>query len=72
MPITSKYSTKKVEQIIDDMFDVLDKHNTSPELALMVVGDIATNIINANIPVAQREVLAQKFAKALQASIKKD
>lgn len=72
MPITSKYSTKKVEQIIDDMFDVLDKHNTSPELALMVVGDIATNIINANVPVAQRAVLAQKFAKALQASIKKD
>ncbi|SMY35715.1 hypothetical protein PMAL9190_02085 [Photobacterium malacitanum] len=72
MPITSKYSTKKVEQIIDDVFDVLDKHNTSPELALMVVGDIATNIINANVPVAQREVLAQKFAQALQASIKKD
>ncbi|MEC6882415.1 YejL family protein [Photobacterium piscicola] len=72
MPITSKYSTKKVEQIIDDVFYVLDKHKTSPELALMVVGDIATNIINANVPVAQREVLAQKFAKALQASIKKD
>ena len=72
MPITSKYSTKQVEQIIDEMFDVLEKHKTSPELALMVVGDIATNIINANVPTAQRAVIAEKFAKALQTSIKKD
>ncbi|EAR53634.1 hypothetical protein SKA34_20252 [Photobacterium sp. SKA34] len=72
MPITSKYSTKQVEQIIDEMFDVLEKHKTSPELALMVVGDIATNIINANVPAAQRAVIAEKFAKALQTSIKKD
>ncbi len=72
MPITSKYTNKQVEQIIDDVFDVLEKHQTSPELALMVVGDIATNIINANVPSAQRAVIAEKFAKVLQTSIKKD
>ncbi|KLV10724.1 MULTISPECIES: YejL family protein [Photobacterium] len=72
MPITSKYSNKKVEQIIDDMFDVLEKHDASAELALMIVGNIATNIINADVPSSQRKAIAEKFAQALQSSIKED
>ncbi|MGR5061683.1 DUF1414 domain-containing protein [Photobacterium sp. DNB22_13_2] len=72
MPITSKYTNKKVEQIIDDMFDVLEKHDASAELALMIVGNIATNIINADVPASQRKAIADKFAHALQSSIKED
>ncbi|PSW21045.1 hypothetical protein C9I98_03575 [Photobacterium sanctipauli] len=72
MPITSKYSNKKVEQIIEDMFDVLEKHDASAELALMIVGNIATNIINSDVPAAQRKAIADKFAQALQSSIKED
>ena len=72
MPITSKYSNKQVEQIIDDMFDVLEKHEASSELALMIVGNIATNIINADVPASQRKAIAEKFSQALQASIKED
>ncbi|KXI22203.1 YejL family protein [Photobacterium sanguinicancri] len=70
MPITSKYSNDKVEQIISDLFDVLEKHDASAELALMVVGNIATNIINADLPAGQRKAIAEKFAQALQTTIK--
>ncbi|MGF1686248.1 YejL family protein [Photobacterium japonica] len=72
MPITSKYTNKKVEQIIDDVFDVLEKHDATAELALMVVGNIATNIMNADVPASQRKAIAEKFALALQSSIKED
>ncbi|MCM0147488.1 YejL family protein [Photobacterium galatheae] len=72
MPITSKYSNEKVEQILDDVFKVFEKHGASAELALMIVGNVATNIINADIPASQREAIAEKFAQALLTSIKKD
>lgn len=72
MPITSKYTNKKIEQVIDDVFDVLEKHDASAELALMIVGNIATNIINADMPASQRKAIAEKFSQALQSSIKED
>ncbi|MGF1757408.1 YejL family protein [Photobacterium sagamiensis] len=72
MPITSKYSNQQVEQIISDVYDVLENHNASAELALMVVGNIATNIINADVPASQKKAIAEKFAQALLNSIKKD
>lgn len=72
MPITSKYSNQKVEQIISDVYDVLENHNASAELALMVVGNIATNIINADVPASQKKTIAEKFAQALLNSIKED
>ncbi|MDX1303751.1 YejL family protein [Photobacterium sp.] len=72
MPITSKYSNQQVEQIISDVYDVLENHNASAELALMVVGNIATNIINADVPASQKKAIAGKFAQALLNSIKED
>lgn len=72
MPITSKYTNKKVEQIIDDVFDVLEKHDASAELALMIVGNIATNVINTDVPASQRKAIAEKFSQALLSSIKED
>ena len=38
MAITSKYSNEKIEQILNEMIDVLDKHNANAELALMILG----------------------------------
>ncbi len=70
MPIISKYSTKKIETIINEVYDVLDKHHATPELALMVVGDLATNIINSDIAPAQRKIIAEKFAQALLSTVK--
>ncbi|MGU3189061.1 YejL family protein [Vibrio cholerae] len=69
MPITSKYSDEHVESILTEIAAVLNKHNASPELTLMVVGNIATNVINQNVTTAQRKVIAEKFAQALVSSL---
>lgn len=69
MPVTSKYQDKNVEQILNDVVNVLEKHKASTDLSLMVVGNIATNIINNNLPAAQRQLIAEKFAQALLSSI---
>uniref|UniRef100_UPI003F58D9F5 DUF1414 domain-containing protein n=1 Tax=Vibrio cholerae TaxID=666 RepID=UPI003F58D9F5 len=57
------------ESILTEIAAVLNKHNASPELTLMVVGNIATNVINQNVAAAQRKVIAEKFAQALVSSL---
>jgi uncharacterized protein YejL (UPF0352 family) len=69
MPITSKYSDQKVETILTEIAAVFDKHEASPELVLMVVGNIATNVLNQNIALSQRKLIAEKFAQALVTSL---
>lgn len=69
MPITSKYSNEHVETILTEIAAVLDKHNASSELTLMIAGNIATNVLNQNVPTAQRKLLAEKFAQALLSSL---
>ncbi len=69
MPVTSKYNDKNVEQILSDIVNILDKHQTSTDLSLMVLGNIATNIINNEIPRMQRKIIAEKFAQALLSSV---
>ncbi|PAR33308.1 YejL family protein [Vibrio metoecus] len=69
MPITSKYSDEHVESILTEIAAVLNKHNTSPELTLMLVGNIATNVLNQNVAASQRKVIAEKFTQALVSSL---
>lgn len=69
MPIISKYSNEQIEQILNEVSDVLDKHDANSELSLMIVGNIATNILNQNVPISQRKIIADKFAQALLSSI---
>lgn len=68
MPIISKYQDQKVEQILGDVIDVIEKHKITTDLSLMIMGNIATNIIN-NMPQSQRKMMAEKFAQALLSSI---
>ncbi|RJX68431.1 DUF1414 domain-containing protein [Vibrio sinensis] len=70
MPITSKYSDEKVENILAEVAAVLDKHGAGPDLSLMIAGNIATNVINKNVAASQRKAIAEKFAQALLSSIK--
>ncbi|MCA2018765.1 YejL family protein [Vibrio tritonius] len=70
MPITSKYSDEKVETILTEIAAVLDKHEASSELTLMIAGNIATNVLNQNVAAGQRKAIAEKFAQALMSSIK--
>lgn len=69
MPIQSKYSDEKIETILAEIAAVFDKHNASPELVLMITGNIATNVLNQNIGQEQRMAIAEKFASALMSSI---
>lgn len=71
MPQSSRYSDEHVEQLLSEMVNVLEKHHAPTDLALMVLGNMVTNLINTSIAPAQRQVLARSFAEALQASIKK-
>ncbi|MEH0835001.1 YejL family protein [Pectobacterium cacticida] len=71
MPQSSRYSDEHVEQLLSEMVNVLEKHHAPTDLALMVLGNMVTNLINTSIAPAQRQILAHSFAEALQASIKK-
>ncbi|WED20928.1 YejL family protein [Vibrio sp. JC009] len=72
MPITSKYSDDQIELILSEVAAVLEKHGANAELTLMIAGNIATNVLNGNIPAAQRKSIAEKFAEALLSSVEED
>ncbi|WP_047046612.1 YejL family protein [Vibrio mexicanus] len=69
MPITSKYSDDQVESILAEVAAVLEKHQATPELSLMIAGNIATNVLNQNVAASQRKAIAEKFAQALISSL---
>ena len=69
MPITSKYTDEQVEKILAEVGAVLEKHAASPELTLMIAGNIATNVLNQQVAASQRKVIAEKFAQALISSL---
>ncbi|SJN55399.1 YejL family protein [Vibrio ruber] len=69
MPITSKYSDQQIETILTEIAAVFDKHDASPDLVLMIAGNIATNVLNQNVAENQRKAIAEKFAQALISSI---
>lgn len=69
MPITSKYTDDQVESILAEVAAVLEKHQATPELSLMIAGNIATNVLNQNVAASQRKAIAEKFAQALISSL---
>ncbi|HAS6045529.1 TPA: DUF1414 domain-containing protein [Vibrio vulnificus] len=69
MPITSKYTDEQVETILTEIGAVLDKHSATPELSLMIAGNIATNVLNQQVAASQRKLIAEKFAQALISSL---
>ncbi|MCL9783705.1 YejL family protein [Vibrio sp. S4M6] len=69
MPITSKYSDQKIEEILAEIATVLEKHDASPDLTLMIAGNIVTNVLNQNVSASQRKELAEKFSQALLSSL---
>ncbi len=72
MPQSSRYSDERVEQILAELAEVLEKNQAPTDLSLMVLGNMVTNLINSSISPAQRHTLARSFAEALQASVRED
>ena len=60
MPQISRYSDEQVEQLLAELLNVLEKHKAP------------TNLINTSIAPAQRQAIANSFARALQSSINED
>ncbi|TKI05840.1 YejL family protein [Martelella alba] len=69
MPQVSRYSDKQVETLLDELSAVLAKHQAPADLSLMVLGNMATHIINSRIAPEQRKILARSFSEALLSSI---
>jgi len=69
MPIQSKYSSKQIETILDQVMDVLHDNEVSVDLSLMILGNSITHVINSQVPTSQRKAIGDKFVKALSASI---
>lgn len=67
----SKYSDQQINAILQDMVAVLEKHQVSTDLALMVLGNMTTHILTTRVGKAQGEVLAEAFSNALVQSLKK-
>ena len=70
MPIVSKYSNERVEKIIQALLNVLVDEKVTPDLALMCLGNTITDILNNEVPEAQRETIVNNFTNALKQSIK--
>ncbi|ACS86143.1 MULTISPECIES: YejL family protein [Musicola] len=69
MPQSSRYSDELIEQLLLDLVGVLETHRAPTDLALMVLGNMVTNLINTSVAPEQRAALARTFASALQASV---
>ncbi|HBV39209.1 MAG TPA: hypothetical protein DEF05_05875 [Erwinia sp.] len=72
MPQSSRYSDDRVEKLLAEMVNVLEKDKAPTDLSLMVLGNMVTNLLNTSVAPEQRRVLARSFAEALQASVRED
>ena len=69
MPQSSRYSDDRVEKLLAEMVNVLEKDKAPTDLSLMVLGNMVLNTSGAP---EQRRALARSFAEALQASVRED
>lgn len=72
MPQSSRYSDERVENLLAQMAQILEKDKAPTDLSLMVLGNMVTNLINTSVSPAQRRSLAKSFAEALQSSVRDD
>ncbi|WP_109078018.1 YejL family protein [Aggregatibacter kilianii] len=69
MAIQSKYQDKQIDEILNDMIAVLEKHQAPLDLSLIVLGNMTTNLLLGSVGKQQRQVLAQAFSDALLNSV---
>lgn len=72
MPVKSKYQDQDVEIILNELVAVLQQRQVPTDLSLMVIGDLASHIINCNLACNQRKLIAEKFSQALLSSVATD
>ena len=72
MPQSSRYSDERLDKLLAQMAQILEKDKAPTDLSLMVLGNMVTNLINTSVSPAQRRSLAKSFAEALQSSVRDD
>lgn len=70
MPQQSKYSNTQFEALLTEVCDVFEKHETSADLSLMVLGNAVTHLLHSRVPEHMRADMAEKFSQALLRSVK--
>ncbi|EEV24403.1 hypothetical protein AM202_05584 [Actinobacillus minor 202] len=71
MAIQSKYKSEQLDELLKDLFIVLEKHKAPADLSLMALGNMVTNILHHSAKdQAQRERLAEAFAATLKNALK--
>lgn len=70
MPIVSKYSNERVENISQKLIDLLVDEKVTTDLALMCIGNTLTHIISNQVPEQSRKEIVSNFSKALENSLK--
>ena len=70
MPIQSRYSNDQIETVMQDLIDVINKHQCDRELALMVLGNTVTSVLTQQFEPQQRQAVAEQFSAAMTKSIK--
>lgn len=70
MATNSKYSNQQVNAMLNDMIAVIEKHQASVDLSLIVLGNMVTNLLVSSVVTQQREALAKAFSEALMNSVK--
>lgn len=70
MPIQSRYSNDQIETVMQDLIDVINKHQCDRELALMVLGNTVTSVLTQQFERQQRQAVAEQFSAAMIKSIK--
>ena len=70
MPQQSRYSDAEFERLMNDVIMVLEKHGTSRDLSLMVLGNVVSHIFEHQVPPASREAMVEQFASVLVKSVK--
>lgn len=69
MAIVSKYSTAKIETLVNQLLDVLHAENATTELSLMCLGNAISHVVNSSVPSSQRDTIVKHFNQALVDSI---
>ena len=71
MAIQSKYTNAEIEALLEQMLSVLQQANATPDLALMILGNCTSHVLNHNVPEAMREAMVQHFCQALTQIVEK-
>ena len=71
MPQQSKYTNAQFEKVFEEILITLEKHQPTPDLSLMVLGNTITHILQTQVNETMRQEMAEKFCQVLLSSVKK-